>query len=37
MVSMQKNGTLNLLHGYCGTAVPATWLALRGLTGSRAR
>jgi hypothetical protein len=36
MVSMQKNNIFTLLHGYCGTAVPANRLALRGMTGSGA-
>lgn len=36
MITMQKNKYFDLLHGYCGTAVQANRLALRGMTGSGA-
>ena len=37
MVSMQKNVMIDLLHGYRGSTVHATRLALRGMAGSSAR
>jgi hypothetical protein len=36
MVTMQKSKIFTLLHGYCGFAVQANRLALRGMTGSSA-
>ncbi len=37
MVITQMSKHFTLLHGYCGTAVQANRLDLRGMTGSGAR